>query len=339
MKEANTFQYADLFGTIQLFISLAALAVIVWIFLHFIMKKNDSSVNSENQKDNCRSKWIHTLYIGGIATFIILEFIVYVVLNNDQKDNIIDTISFGATLSSLIMSVVAIIFTIVHGRNGESQLGQITQATEELKTTANSLVKFKDMVTDIDKHIDDFNTQVSNSIGNLSQSINEKIANLNSAVAEMTAKTREIREHQIKVQEQTKEGTSTTSNSTFTVSHYLMSGSYIGALTMLICSYSKQESKKVDFKSISEVFDGTSLDYVYGYIISSCACGVLDIYGDFPELTATKITNGLGNACVSKIKNFLKATKPEYVDGYVSRLNVIADYFGKSKFNKEDLLK
>ena len=75
---------------IQLGISLAALVACVWLFLGYGQKWMVKNVNGK----------VHTLYIGAIATLIILEFIVYICLSNYQKDDIMSTISFGATLSS-----------------------------------------------------------------------------------------------------------------------------------------------------------------------------------------------------------------------------------------------
>ena len=71
----------------QLFISLASLIVIVWLFLRYYntRKTQDSQTAASQESNRTPSKWIHALYIGGIAAFLLLEFIVYVVLNNDQK--------------------------------------------------------------------------------------------------------------------------------------------------------------------------------------------------------------------------------------------------------------
>lgn len=115
---------------IKLALPLLCIFGIVWLFLHY-------SKNFQAEKPRA-----NLLYICGYGLLLIIELIVYISLNNFQSSDIINTVSFGATLSSLIMSVVAIIFTIVSGKHGEEQLGKITQATTELQQTARSLTEF-----------------------------------------------------------------------------------------------------------------------------------------------------------------------------------------------------
>lgn len=333
----------NLFRLFQLLISLGALVGIVWLFLKYCVNHRQSTTQtSDPSAPNTRSsRWIHTLYLGGIATFIILEFIVYVVLNNDEKDNIIDTISFGATLSSLILSVVAIIFTIVQGRNGESQLGQITQATEELRTTASALVGFKDIADNINTHIVDFQTQISDSIGNLHQSLNDKISQMSVTLDDVRDKTAELRKHQVMVQNQTKASPTNVSNSAFSAENYAMMGSYAGAVSLLTCCYAfqSQSKKRVNFNEISSAFTGVTLDYVSGYIVSSFACRAISFEGFFPEITITGVIDGLQEACMSKIKNFLSSPMSETtLDQCITNINIIRNYFGLEHLKKEDIL-
>jgi hypothetical protein len=65
-------------------------------------------------------------------------------VNNGDNARIIDYISFGATLSSLLMSVVAIIFTIVTSKQGNDNLGRINEATTQLQKAGSSLKLLSD---------------------------------------------------------------------------------------------------------------------------------------------------------------------------------------------------
>lgn len=92
----------EITSTAQLLICLAALVWIVWLFLKYGSKHVGSAATK-----------VHTLYISGIGTLIILELVVYICIKASvDKQTIMETVAFGATLSSLIMSVLAIIFTI-----------------------------------------------------------------------------------------------------------------------------------------------------------------------------------------------------------------------------------
>ena len=63
------------------------------------------------------SKNIHVWYICGIATFVIVELITFIVVGNADAQNIMDNISFASTLSSLILSVLAIFMTVLSGES------------------------------------------------------------------------------------------------------------------------------------------------------------------------------------------------------------------------------
>ena len=320
----------NLYKALQLLISLGAFVAIVWLFLKYCSSRRtiNNQDRDSDEKDSNQFRWIHTLYIGGIATFIILEFIVYVVLNNEEKDNIIDTISFGATLASLILSIVAIIFTIVQGRNGETQLGQITQATEELKTTASTLGGFKDVADDIDNKIEIIN-----------QTINEKISQINDVLKEVRDKTTEVREHQKLVQNQTAESPTAKINSRFSIENYLNGGSYTGALAILACCYASQKHKNIDFNDIYDAFVTPSIDYIFGYLISSYATGIIAFDGTFPQISNVAVAEDVEKACLNKIKAFIQTVPPESQNDFFNRLDVLTSYFEVPPINKDDLLR
>ena len=325
-----------LYRTIQLLISLSALTCIVWLFLkYYVTRKISEREQSEGSSNfHEHSKWIHTLYIGGIATFLLLEFIVYVVLNNDQRDNIIDTISFGATLSSLIMSVVAIIFTIVHSRNGENQLGQITQATDDLRQTASTLTEFRTIANDIDHHIDNLNDQIKSNIGQLSTDIDTKITILDGIIREVRNDTKEVRQHQLnqKITEQTVSNNEKSEN--FSIVRFIMDGSYIGALTLLCCCYSKDTGKPIDFNKLGDDFSKDSVDYVNGYLVASYACGIINSDGNMDKMTITYVHSNLEDLCLKKIGNFVKKQPKSEFDSYLNSINIIRKYFDLSEFTK-----
>lgn len=72
-------------------------------------------IGVKNKPTNGMSRSIHLWYICGIATFVIVELITFVVVGNADAQNIMDHISFASTLSSLILSVLAIFMTVLSG--------------------------------------------------------------------------------------------------------------------------------------------------------------------------------------------------------------------------------
>ena len=92
---------------LKLFVVLLAIIAIVFLFLKY-------------RKDDERPK-IHMYYISGLCIFIILELVTYICVNNDNATDIVSYISFASTISSLFLSVVAIIYAIVSNNKGEAQ--------------------------------------------------------------------------------------------------------------------------------------------------------------------------------------------------------------------------
>lgn len=74
-------------------------------------------IGVKNKPTNGMSRSIHLWYICGIATFVIVELITFVVVGNADAQNIMDHISFASTLSSLILSVLAIFMTVLSGES------------------------------------------------------------------------------------------------------------------------------------------------------------------------------------------------------------------------------
>lgn len=74
-------------------------------------------IGVKNKPTNGMSKNIHVWYICGISTFVIVELITFIVVGNADAQNIMDNISFASTLSSLILSVLAIFITVLSGES------------------------------------------------------------------------------------------------------------------------------------------------------------------------------------------------------------------------------
>ena len=93
--------------TVQLICMLVCVAVVVCFYIR------QYSRGADIQDKDGKLQMLHTFYISGILVFIIVELVTGLCMGNAHHSDILSYVSFAATLSSLIMSVVAIIFTIV----------------------------------------------------------------------------------------------------------------------------------------------------------------------------------------------------------------------------------
>lgn len=309
-----TFPTSELTKSIQLIFSLAALVLIVKLFLSAYQNKIARHVENSN------SKWLHTLYIGGIAAFILLEFIVYVVLNSDQKDNIIDTISFGSTLSSLILSVVAIIFTIVSGKNGQEQLGQITQATRELNNIVTALPDVNDLAILLSDRIQDMESMLQE---------------IKSETQQMHIDTKEIKNNLMSMTNDKNDVELNLKSVDNKLVSYISEGSILGNLALFSCALSKRKNKT--FKLFPE--DDYINSYDYGYLMSSGSMGIIGINGAWPNINVSSTDEDLELTCKSYFIYTIYNASDEEKHNILGVLNEMLIYYGEQEWSMEYVAK
>lgn len=280
----------------NLIVSMVAIVAIVWLFLHY-----SRSFGNESPKAKI-------LYISGYAVLIIVELVVYICMNSYQKDDIVGSISFGATLSSLIMSVVAIIFTIVSGKDGKEQLGRITQATSDLQETASTLTSF----TAIADHIDD---QLELLFGKI-QALEQQAANTNAKLDRWTKKDNKLTEH--KAAEELPEEI---------LDQFIASVSPLGLLSLIVFALSKENDKEIDFDQFGEMFEKDNRDYVYGFAMACSSMGLAHFKGKWPKLTANYIQKDVLTKAEARWQSLVDSEKGDNKQYITINYNAVRTYF------------
>lgn len=297
--------FESLKSVISLLISLLALVGIVWLYLSY----------GKNYKPETRNARL--LYISGYGAFIILELIVYIVMGIDQKNDIISVISFGATLSSLIMSVVAIIFTIVSGKRGEEQLWKVSSATDELKNTAQSILEFKSIVHTLSLKI----TNLESEVGQL----HEDTKNLSDSVLQNLEMINTIQVKPVQF-------TNNVDNKEAPIQKFVETTSYMGAELLLACIYSKEKNKVFDTSKMGEDFNGNVQQYMFGYTIALTSAGYVNFNGQWPSIVVTAISEDFKGPLINKILQYQSILTDESVqESYRVKINTICDYFGEER--------
>ena len=122
-----------------------------------------------------KDKRLHLGYICGICIFLIVELATYICIQSDHSVEIVSYISFASTLSSLILSVVAIIYAIVSNNKGEVQYGKIDTASS----------KITDSVSEFSKKSEELTQGLSDVLTKLDEVKNISIAQLQLASAKL----------------------------------------------------------------------------------------------------------------------------------------------------------
>lgn len=310
-------------------ISFLSIIVIIWLFLHY-------SKNYEKEKPKTR-----ILYIFGYLLLIIIGLIEYICLGlNGNNDEIINYISFGSTLSSLVMSVVAIIFTIVSGRNNEEQLGKISQATKELQQTASSIDRFREISDKLNVRIDEINNKLS-AIHRESQAIHEGIDNVKNDITKQsinafistkdlsTAINKKIVNEEDNIEEFSHDNPSKSNHDlSIDLESFYTSISYSGAIILLACVYAKNAQKQFNTKLMGSWFMGENLAYMLGFLIATSAIGLVEFEGSMPDITVTKVDDEMELRASIIVSVVIRHTKDKNSrDNLIAGFNEMRKYF------------
>lgn len=303
---------------LRLALPVAGLVGIVWLFLHYGTKPSATGAAPRIPSRD-------TLYISGYGVLIILELIVYVCLGNVHHDNIVDTIAFGATLSSLIMSVVAIIFTIVSGRDGREQLGRITQATDELRATASTFTHFTTVATSLSTGISQMDEKLSTIISQMDEKLSTSLtetAAIHTTVANRFA-------------EDTNTATSTPTSDTDSVQYFVNTGSIYGNLMLLTCALARETSRTFEAKTLTNEY---SSEYFFGYAIAAACAKIIQITGQWPDITVAAVAPNLADYCLNNLKAAIKAqTADDVKQNLLNLLNAVLTNYSRTTLTLNQL--
>lgn len=151
------------------------------------------------KSDNNKS--IHIWYICGISALIIIGLLSYITINNEHSADIMNYVSFASTLSSMILSVLAIFITVLSNESlgrvkdalidlpmnvrssVETSINEMQKVSETVKqmsdqnsnSQAETISKIKDLLSNMEIHLNDEFSRTS-----------EKITKMDSKLADLT---------------------------------------------------------------------------------------------------------------------------------------------------------
>lgn len=243
-----------------------------------------------------KNKTIHLLYISGILSFLIVELLSYICVKSDTDGKTITSyVAFASTLSSLILSVVAIIYTIVTNKKGDGVYVKIENSVDKLMATSDKL--------------DSVSAIISSSLTNFQGSLShiEKISkDTNQAVKEMSST--------VSINNFNEDGGNVSLDDV--LAQIIKVGSAFGNLALLACCYSYRTKKDFDLNVVCK----NAVEYSYGYLVSVSTL-----------LFITININGLNvkvNNVDSKLEDFLKKFFMIQSADIIEMVREIQIYFG-----------
>ena len=284
-----------------------------------------------------KDKRLHLGYICGICIFLIVELATYICIQSDHSVEIVSYISFASTLSSLILSVVAIIYAIVSNNKGEVQYGKIDTASSKI---TDSVSEFSKKSEELTQGLSDVLTKLGE-VKNISIETRDNVSQMNRAglnnpkdsqsdikqslssdQVDNTTTDEVEKEDGIDIEKQVVEAKNQASQDTIdrVVSGFVNMGSFVGNLSLLACVYSHDVNKPFN---ASDIFPPSSQDnnmYIFGYIIASTALGVV---------TAQNIN---GKFQVINYYDRVKSLLEDNISAYISRTNDPSQPYNKEAY-------
>lgn len=304
----------SLYATLQLACCLIAIVAIAWLVMKYLTSKC-LATDRESEGKRCH---IHLCYLVGIGALLLIELVSFILTHTGEFSRIIfDQISLAATISSILLSVVAIIYSIVSGTNGANlyvkteevskQIGETLSDLRDLSTTVEKLEKIPD---DIEKHLRELKEQMQRmeeiskqTSQQLNQEVTPKIDRLLSKeVGGLVNGGDSSGARDLKDPSKERETI---------FRHYISQSSFYGGLVLLGCCYAGKKKGKIDLKEMTSKILGEEsisiLWYLLGYAIASSALGILDVEFEMEkmELQVKEVYNVEGFDLEKELLNFL----------------------------------
>ena len=283
----------------QLLCMLVCIAVVVC----FIVFQYNRGTDISDPKAKLQK--LHTFYISGILVFIIVELVTGLCMGNNESSEILSYVNFAATLSSLIMSVVAIIFTIVSGNRGDEQYKKIDIASDKV---VDSLERFTSKTDDIDKSVDEFKA-IAKDLSLQMEGLCKEMGGTHSDVSEVKRLLTEQQLHAEAIVPKDDEEKIDVDKRKF-VDSFLSISSFSGDVALYACVLAKDNSKTFSLKQISQ---GDDVLYRYGYLVAALAAGLIQgtVTPDYCNITG--YSQELKDSLVAVIDNCISRQTDEKI--------------------------
>ena len=243
----------------QLLLMLICIAVVSCVFIRQYSKGNKDAVT------DIKIHKLHTFYVSGILVFIIIELVTGLCMSDSNHSDILSYVTFGATLSSLIMSVVAIIFTIVTSNRGEEQYKKIDSASERV---TESLGQFMERTDGIDKSVSAFK-ETSGSIVEKMNAILDELNGIKNDMSDLKRIAPMLEGSKAKVSSPEEQGKHELDALAV---RFVTVGSFSGNMALYACVLSKDSQKEFSIKDIDNQDD---FMYKFGYLVAAVATGFI----------------------------------------------------------------
>lgn len=299
---------------IIMIICATVIALVAIICDHLFERK--SSETSENLMSKKIVK-IHRNYIAGFLGFAIIMLLTAQYGGPDNA--IFEYLSFGSTITSLVLSILAIFVTVQSSSDLYKQFTRIDNATDTIKKVSTQIDSTLSVLQNAESGLQITSQGISAQLDNIVNQIDERLQ------TRMRETEKNISDQLIRqnIQQQNVTDKKATKNKGLDKNVFLEKMPYNGMLTLYACTKAYETHRKFE---LQEFFKGNEWYHV-GIFMASVAAGYLegDIHGKAEDEHWVKCDMSVYSS--EEISKVIKEQAPNYNAKAINDINKIDDYF------------
>lgn len=249
---------------------------------------------------------VHRNYIAGFLGFAVIMLITG---KYGGPDNAIFTyLSFGSTITSLVLSVLAIFVTVQSSSDIYKQFGTINKVSTQIEST---LTNLKEAENNLEKTSSDISCQMNSIVDEIGKRLDVRMQKTEDALSE------QIQRQNVTLQNTTNEKTNNMNSDSF-----LRRISYNGLLVIYACLRGVETGRKFDLNSL---FKGNE-KYQLGVVVTTFAAGY--ITGSV-HISEDNYFVKCTDSCIKSedVYKIIEKSSPEYNANAEESTKVINEFF------------
>ena len=265
---------------------------------------------------------IHRNYIAGFLGFAVIMLIT--AKYGGPENAIFGYLSFGSTITSLVLSILAIFVTVQSSSDLYKQFTRIDNATDTIKNVSNqidgTLAALKIAESNLQVTSNSISSQLDNIVEKIKSQVKETEDNISRKLAESINNTTDINKTTDINNQETIFNKQMTENAK---KYFVTMTSANGLLALYACSLSSEKGIKFE---LSTLFRGNEL-YIFGFLIASISAAIVQFTNDNNN---NQITCHASLFSSSELYDIIKERieLQKLGAGFVKELNTINEYFG-----------
>lgn len=254
---------------ITLIIYATVIAIVAIVFSFFSQRKANTNMEVFLNQRNVK---LHRNYIVGFLCAAVILLATSKCVGNGNE--IFSYISFASTITSIVLSILAIFVTVQSSADINRQFAKIEDATNAVSNASQTLTQTLEKILDVENDL----RKTSGKLGEQTEKIADDI---HVRVSKCMHETEERLSSKIELSNKhfpenvLREATGNAIQSWITgwCDGFLNSASIVGLFSIYACCLSVENQKPF---TLDEIFGGNSL-YTYGFLMSAASAGVINI--------------------------------------------------------------